>query len=170
VLYLVLMVAIGVATSRASSSGLASFFQANRALGKVVVALSAVASGRSGWLLLGFPGLAFARGASVIRAAAGYVVVEAAVFWSLGRRLRRFSAARDCLTVPDVLAARAGLVAGVVVGTIKVVVWSLVPERKSAVYELIPAWIAGATAIVVTSLATRPEPDAAAAIRDLDAA
>jgi SSS family solute:Na+ symporter len=107
-LYLVAMLAIGFATSRASSSGMAAFFLANRALGKVVVALSAVASGRSGWLLLGFSGLAFARGASALWAAVGYVVVEAAMFWSLGRRLRRFSGARDCLTVPDVLAARVG--------------------------------------------------------------
>ncbi|MBL8863896.1 MAG: sodium/proline symporter [Planctomycetes bacterium] len=107
-LYLLAMVAIGVATSRRSSSGLDTFFLAGRSLGKFVVALSAVASGRSSWLLLGFSGLAFARGASALWAAAGYVVVEAAMFWSLGRRLRRFSGVRDCLTVPDVLVARVG--------------------------------------------------------------
>ena len=108
VLYLAAMVGIGVWASRASSTGLAGFFLAGRGRGKVVVALSAVASGRSGWLLLGFSGLAFVRGASAVWATVGYVVVEFFLFWSLGRRLRRFAGARDCITVPDVLAARFG--------------------------------------------------------------
>lgn len=107
-IYLAAMLAIGLWTRNASSSGMTAFFLGGRSLGKVVVALSAVASGRSSWLLLGLSGLAFARGASAVWAALGYVVVEAAMFWSLGRRLRRFSGARECLTVPDVLAARFG--------------------------------------------------------------
>jgi len=123
-LYLLAMVAIGIATSRASSGGLTSFFLANRSLGKMVVALSAVASGRSSWLLLGFSGLAFVRGASVLWAAVGYVVVEALMFWSLARRLRRFSGARQCLTVPDVLAERVGEGRGVLRALLVLVVLS----------------------------------------------
>ncbi len=107
-LYLAGMLAIGFLTRNASSAGMAAFFLGDRKLGRVVVALSAVASGRSSWLLLGLSGLAFARGASALWATVGYVAVEAAMFWSLGRRLRRFSGARDCLTVPDVLAERLG--------------------------------------------------------------
>ena len=108
VLYLGAMVAIGIRASRFSSAGLGEFFLAGRGLSRVVVALSAVSSGRSGWLLLGFSGLAFARGASALWAAVGYTAVEFVLCRSFGRRLRRLSGARDCLTLPDALAARLG--------------------------------------------------------------
>jgi SSS family solute:Na+ symporter len=63
---------------------------------------------------------------------------------------------------------RAGLIAGIVTGTATVITWSLVPSWKAALYELIPAWIVGATTIVVVSLCTRPAADADERIADFE--
>jgi SSS family solute:Na+ symporter len=106
--YLLAVVAIGVRVARSSSRGLDDFFLAGRALGRFVVALSAVSSGRSSWLLLAFSGVAWQRGVSALWMAVGYIAVEAALFWSYGRRLRRLAGAVDAITLPDVYAARLG--------------------------------------------------------------
>lgn len=50
-------------------------------MGRFVVALSAVASGRSAWLLVGVSGLAYLQGISAIWAVAGYIIVEFFCFY-----------------------------------------------------------------------------------------
>ncbi|MCB1058152.1 MAG: sodium/proline symporter [Acidobacteria bacterium] len=106
VAYLVLVVAIGVYATRFSSTGVSAFFVGGRKMNRFVVALSAVVSGRSAWLLLGVTGLAYARGASAVWAVVGYIVVELLLFLFYARRLRRFSEAYDCVTVPDFFCER----------------------------------------------------------------
>lgn len=49
--YLMLLIVIGLVSTRKSSGGLTDFSLAGRDLGKFTVALSAVSSGRSGWLV-----------------------------------------------------------------------------------------------------------------------
>ncbi|MCB2210758.1 sodium/proline symporter [bacterium] len=104
--YLVIITMIGVLTSRFSSAGVSEYFLAGRKMNKWVVALSAVVSGRSAWLLIGFTGMAYAQGLSAMWAAVGYITVEFFLFWFYARRLRSFSEEHDCLTVPDFFAAR----------------------------------------------------------------
>jgi sodium/proline symporter len=104
--YLALLVWIGVRSARFSSRGIGEFFVAGRSMPRFVVALSAVVSGRSAWLLLGVTGMAYVRGASAIWAVAGYTVVELFLFLFLAPRLRRFAGAHDCVTLTDVFAAR----------------------------------------------------------------
>lgn len=104
--YLLLVVAVGVWASRFSSGGVSEYFLAGRSLGRWVVALSAVVSGRSAWLFVGFTGQAWLLGVSAIWAAVGYVTVEFLLFWGYARRLRRFAEAHDCITLPDFFAAR----------------------------------------------------------------
>jgi sodium/proline symporter len=106
--YLLLLVIIGVRAARFSSAGVGEFFVGGRRMHRFVVALSAVVSGRSAWLLLGVTGLAFVRGASAVWAVAGYTAVELLLFLYYAPRLRRFSGAYDCVTVPDFFAARFG--------------------------------------------------------------
>ncbi|HEX6201986.1 MAG TPA: sodium/proline symporter [Thermoanaerobaculia bacterium] len=108
VAYLALVLGLGVASARYSSGGLAEFFVGGRRMHRLVVALSAVVSGRSAWLLVGVTGLAYTRGASAVWAVVGYIVVEAALFLAYAPRLRRFAGAYDCVTVPDFFAARFG--------------------------------------------------------------
>ncbi len=104
--YLVLLTGIGVASARFSSAGLGEFFLAGRRMNRVVVALSAVVSGRSSWLLLGVTGMAFTIGAPALWAVAGYTVVEAFLFLFYAPRLRRFTAHHDAITLPDFYADR----------------------------------------------------------------
>jgi SSS family solute:Na+ symporter len=99
---------LGLWAGQRAASDMDGFFLAGRTLGRWVVALSAVVSGRSAWLLLGFTGLAYSRGLSAVWAAVGYIAVEAVLFWFYAPRLRRFSAARDVLTLPDFFGARFG--------------------------------------------------------------
>ena len=75
-------------------------------MGRLVVALSAVVSGRSAWLLLGFTGMAYSMGLSSLWAVAGYTTVEFFLFLFYAPKLRRFSEKHDCITLPDFFDAR----------------------------------------------------------------
>jgi sodium/proline symporter len=106
--YLVVIVAVGVWATRFSSAGVSEYFIGGRKMHRFVVALSAVVSGRSAWLIIGVVGMAYAQGASAVWAVVGYITVEMLLFLYYARRLRRFSEAHDCITVPDVFAERFG--------------------------------------------------------------
>lgn len=106
--YLLVVLAIGIYATRFSSKGVGEFFVGGRRMNRFVVALSAVVSGRSAWLLLGVTGVAYTQGASAIWTVTGYTVVEFVLFLTLARRMRRFAGEHDCVTLPDVFAARFG--------------------------------------------------------------
>ncbi len=106
--YLAVLVGIGVYSLRFSSEGISEFFVGGRVMNRFVVALSAVVSGRSSWLLLGVTGMAYSTGASALWAVVGYTVVEFFLFLYYARRLRRFSDVHDCITLPDFFASRFG--------------------------------------------------------------
>lgn len=106
--YLLLLVVIGAWSARFSSRGIGNFFVGGRVMNRWVVALSAVVSGRSAWLLLGVTGMAWSMGAGALWAVVGYTVVEFVLFLTLAPRLRRLSGARDCVTLTDVFIARLG--------------------------------------------------------------
>jgi SSS family solute:Na+ symporter len=106
--YLILIVGIGVWAARFSSAGVSEFFVGGRRMHRFVVALSAVVSGRSAWLLLGVTGMAYAMGPSATWAVVGYIVAELLLFLYYAPRLRRFSGRYDCITVPDFFAVRFG--------------------------------------------------------------
>ncbi|MDQ0352267.1 sodium/proline symporter [Alkalibacillus filiformis] len=106
VVYLLLLVFIGLMSARKSSHGLTSYFLAGRKLNKFVVALSAVSSGRSSWLILGVTGTAFATGLNAVWAIAGYITVEVFMFFYAARRFRIYSEKTGSITVPDILESR----------------------------------------------------------------
>lgn len=108
VAYLLLIIGIGLYASKFSSKGISEYFIGGRKMNRVVVALSAVVSGRSAWLLLGVTGMAYAQGPSAIWAVLGYIVVEVFLFIYYARRLRNFTEKRNCITIPDFLAERFG--------------------------------------------------------------
>ncbi len=108
VVYLLIVIGIGVISARFSSTGVGHFFVGGRKMHRFVVALSAVVSGRSAWLLLGVTGMAYSIGANAVWAVVGYIVAEMFLFLFYAKRLRRFSEAYDCVTVPDFYAARFG--------------------------------------------------------------
>lgn len=104
--YLLLLVSVGIYSSRFSSQGISEYFIGGRKMNRFVVALSAVVSGRSAWLLLGVTGMAYAQGPSAIWAVVGYIVVELFLFLYYAKRLRNFTGKRDCITIPDFFAER----------------------------------------------------------------
>lgn len=104
--YLLLLVGIGIYSTRFSSAGISNYFIGGRKMNRFVVALSAVVSGRSAWLLLGVTGMAYAQGASAIWAVVGYTIVELLLFLYYAKRLRNFSEVYNCITVPDFFAER----------------------------------------------------------------
>lgn len=105
-LYLLIIVIIGILSTKFSSSGLPEFFLAGRKLKQFVVALSAVVSGRSAWLLIGVTGVAFTIGAPAVWTVTGYITAEVFLFIFVGKRLRRYTAKMDNLTLPDFFESR----------------------------------------------------------------
>ncbi|MFW5687409.1 MAG: sodium:solute symporter family transporter, partial [Bacteroidota bacterium] len=99
--YLVMIVVAGLLATRFSSKGISNFFIGGRQMSMFVVAISAVVSGRSAWLLLGFTGMAFTMGFSALWAAAGYIIAELFLFLYFAPRIRHFSEVTDCITIPD---------------------------------------------------------------------
>jgi sodium/proline symporter len=82
------------------------FFVGGRAMGKLVVALSAVSSGRSSWLVLGVSGLAYTMGVAAVWAVVGYTAVELVQFLTVGPRLRRETERQGSITLLDYFEAR----------------------------------------------------------------
>jgi len=101
IVYILLIITIGVLSSRFSSRGITHYFIGGRQMGRLVVAMSAVVSGRSAWLLLGFTGMAYTMGMSALWAAVGYIFVEFLLFFYYAGRIRRFTEKFDCITLPD---------------------------------------------------------------------
>lgn len=82
------------------------FFVGGRAMNKIVVALSAVSSGRSSWLVLGVSGMAYTLGVGAVWAIIGYVTVEAFQFIYIGKKLRDETQAFDSITLLDYFETR----------------------------------------------------------------
>lgn len=104
--YILIILLVGILSAKFSSQGLNEFFLGGRKMNKFVVALSAVASGRSSWLLIGLTGMAYLRGISTIWAAVGYVVVEFLMFIYAAPRLREQTERNEDLTIPDYFESR----------------------------------------------------------------
>ncbi len=104
--YYVIIIGIGIYATRFSSRGIKEYFIGGRQMHRFVVALSAVVSGRSAWLLLGVSGLAYLKGLTAVWAVIGYIVVEFFLFLYYAPKIRRYSEEHDCITIPDFFAAR----------------------------------------------------------------
>jgi sodium/proline symporter len=147
--YLVLIILVGLLAARFSSRGISNFFIGGRQMNMFVVAISAVVSGRSAWLLLGLTGMAYTLGISALWAAAGYIIAEFFLFFFYAPRIRRFSEKTDCITIPDFFeerfADRSGLLRAIVAGIIILFMISYVSAQFvaggktfSAGFELTP--------------------------------
>ncbi len=130
--YLLLLVLIGLYSRRFSSAGISEFFVGQRKMNRLVVALSAVVSGRSAWLLLGVTGMAYSTGMAALWSVTGYTVVECFLFLFYARRLRRFAEVHDCITLPDFFAARFGDEDGWLRGVLAVVILLFMVSYVSA--------------------------------------
>jgi SSS family solute:Na+ symporter len=104
-LTLFLPVFIGFITLRRTKNQ-EDFFIGGRAMDKFVVALSAVSSGRSSWLVLGVSGMAYTLGTGAVWAVVGYITAEMFQFIYIGRKLRTQTAAYRSITLLDFFESR----------------------------------------------------------------
>ena len=84
------------------------FFIAGRGLGPIVVALALFSSTLSGFGFVGGPGLVYSIGVSsfwmVVISSTGYAIG----FFLVAKRIRMIAELRDCISLPDIVAARYG--------------------------------------------------------------
>ena len=106
IVYLAAMLLVGFACSKTNNDS-ADFYLGGRKMGPLVTAMSAEASDMSSWLLMGMPGLAYLSGI----ASPGWTAIGLALgtwlnWLIVARRLRRYSANLDAITVPQFLSLR----------------------------------------------------------------
>lgn len=105
--YMLFCIATGLWAMRRTNSS-SDFFIAGRGLGPIVVALALFSSTLSGFGFVGGPGLVYSIGVSsfwmVVISSIGYAVG----FFLVAKRIRMIAELRDCLSLPDVVAARYG--------------------------------------------------------------
>ena len=99
-LTLLLPILVGFLT-HSRTKNQADFFIGGRVINKFVVALSAVSSGRSSWLVLGVSGIAYLRGVGAVWALVGYIIAELFQFIYIGRLLRVQTERLNSLTLLD---------------------------------------------------------------------
>jgi SSS family transporter len=103
--YMIFCVVVGIWAMRRTHSA-SDFFIAGRGLGPVVIALAVFSTTLSGFGFVGGPGLVYSSGMSsmwmVIVASFGYSMG----FFLIAKRIRMIAGVRDCISLPDVVAAR----------------------------------------------------------------
>ena len=105
VVYLIGMLLIGFRYSNNNTSE--DFYLGGRKLGPIVTAMSTEASDMSAYLLMGVPGLAFFCGVAEASWTAIGLSLGTYLNWLIvAKRLRRYSAVTEAITVPDFLAKR----------------------------------------------------------------
>lgn len=106
VVYLLAMLAIGFVFSKNNSDS-KDFYLGGRKMGPIVTAMSAEASDMSSWLLMGLPGLAYLTGvANQAWTAIGLGIGTWFNWLIVARRLRRYSANINAITVPEFYSKR----------------------------------------------------------------
>lgn len=106
VIYLIGMLAIGYIFSKENSNS-TDFYLGGRKMGPIVTAMSAEASDMSSWLLMGLPGLAYLSGICD----PGWTAIGLGIgtwlnWFFVARRLRRYSANINAITVPEFYSKR----------------------------------------------------------------
>lgn len=109
IVYLLLVVIVGVIIGRKSKQSSEVFFLGGRKMGPLVTAMSAEASDMSSYLLMGIPGVAYLTGlADATWTAIGLGIGTYLNFLLVSKRLRRYSAKIDAITIPGFFSKRFG--------------------------------------------------------------
>jgi SSS family transporter len=107
VVYMIFCVLTGLWAMRRTHNS-SDFFIAGRTLGPIVVALALFSSTLSGFGFVGGPGLVYSIGVSsfwmVVISSCGYALS----FYLVAKRIRMIAELRDCISLPDIVAARYG--------------------------------------------------------------
>ncbi|MDA9763928.1 hypothetical protein N9C83_01045, partial [Opitutales bacterium] len=104
-LYMVFCVVTGIWAMRRTHNA-SDFFIAGRGLGPIVIALALFSSTLSGFGFVGGPGLVYSIGVSSFWIVAVSSTGYALAFFLVAKRIRMIAEMRDCISLPDVVAAR----------------------------------------------------------------
>ncbi len=108
IVYLLGMVIIGMVSSRQNET-MSDFYLGGRKLGPLVTAMSAEASDMSSYLLMGLPGLAYLSGLADVGWTAIGLAIGTYLNWLIvAKRIRRYTARLDSITIPDFFSDRYG--------------------------------------------------------------
>ena len=109
VIYLVIVIITGVVIGKNKDQSKEWFFLGGRKMGPLVTAMSAEASDMSSYLLMGIPGVAYLTGlADATWTAIGLGIGTYLNFLLVSKRLRRYSAKLNAITIPDFFSKRFG--------------------------------------------------------------
>lgn len=109
VIYLLLVIFTGVMIGRRTKKNSEGFFLGGRRMGPLVTAMSAEASDMSSYLLMGIPGVAYLTGlADATWTAIGLGIGTYFNFLLVSKRLRRYSAKIEAITIPGFFSKRFG--------------------------------------------------------------
>ncbi len=101
ILYLAFVIITGIMIGKQTKQSSEGFFLGGRGMGPLVTAMSAEASDMSSYLLMGIPGVAYLTGlADATWTAIGLGVGTYLNFLLVAKRLRRYSAKIDAITIP----------------------------------------------------------------------
>ena len=104
--YMLFTLFIGFRSSKENKT-VDDFYLGGRRLGPIVTAMSAEASDMSGWLLMGLPGVAYLTGVCDAGWTAIGLAIGTYINWLLvAKRLRKYSAKVNAITVPDFFSNR----------------------------------------------------------------
>ena len=107
IIYMVAVIAIGVAFAKKANKNSDNYFLGGRTLGPWVTAMSAEASDMSGWLLMGLPGVAYWCGIADATWTAIGLAAGTYINWLItSKRLRRYSEKANAITLPEFFSNR----------------------------------------------------------------
>lgn len=157
VVYKIVLVVIGLAAQRRTSSAPADFYLAGRRMGPIVASISASASSSSAWTLLGVSGMAYASGLSAIWLFPACVGGFCLNWFVLAPKLQKLSHASGAVTATDIIAggraALAKLASVIILGSLLTYVASqfqAAGKSFSATFGMSQEWSIGiGSAIVV---------------------
>lgn len=107
-LYNLLIIGIGLYSTKLKKETIEDFVLANRELGPWASALSASASSESGWVMLGLVGMAFVDGAAAFWIVPGIALGYIFNWYYLAEKLRKATAENGAVTIPQYIALRFG--------------------------------------------------------------
>ena len=103
--YLTICIGVGWWAMRRTKSA-QDFFMAGRSLGVFIAAFAVFSSTMSGFGFVGGPGLVYQMGTSSLWIVAATMAGPAIMFALVAKRVRLLAEIRDCVSLPDVAAAR----------------------------------------------------------------
>ena len=109
IIYLIIVIITGFVIGKNRDQSKEWFFLGGRKMGPLVTAMSAEASDMSSYLLMGIPGVAYLTGiADATWTAIGLGIGTYLNFLLVAKKLRRYSAKIDAITIPDFFSKRFG--------------------------------------------------------------